>query len=55
MISLLRVETSFSLVPKKQAQDAVKTEAICRMYYVNERWLSGMLTNFKTIRAVSIV
>ena len=37
---------------KKQAQDAVKTEAErCGMYYVNERWLGGMLTNFKTIQA----
>jgi small subunit ribosomal protein S2 len=36
---------------KKQAQDAVKTEAErCGMYYVNERWLGGMLTNFKTIK-----
>ena len=36
---------------KKQAQDAIKTEAErCGMYYVNERWLGGMLTNFKTIR-----
>ena len=36
---------------KKQAQDAVKTEAErCGMYYVNERWLGGMLTNFKTVR-----
>ena len=35
---------------KKQAQDAVATEAErCGMYYVNERWLGGMLTNFKTI------
>lgn len=37
---------------KKQAQDAVKSEAErCGMYYVNERWLGGMLTNFKTIRS----
>ena len=37
---------------KKQAQDAVKTEAErCGMYFVNERWLGGMLTNFKTIRS----
>lgn len=37
---------------KKQAQDAIKTEAErCGMYYVNERWLGGMLTNFKTIRS----
>ena len=36
---------------KKQAQEAVKTEAErCGMYYVNERWLGGMLTNFPTIR-----
>ena len=36
---------------KKQAQDAVATEATrCGMFYVNERWLGGMLTNFKTIR-----
>jgi small subunit ribosomal protein S2 len=37
---------------KKQAQDAVATEAErCGMYYVNERWLGGMLTNFKTIQS----
>ena len=37
---------------KKQAQDAVAAEAErCGMYYVNERWLGGMLTNFKTIRS----
>ncbi|MBQ4259822.1 MAG: 30S ribosomal protein S2 [Lachnospiraceae bacterium] len=37
---------------KKQAQDAVKTEALrCGMFYVNERWLGGMLTNFKTIQS----
>ncbi len=37
---------------KKQAQEAVKTEAErCGMYYVNNRWLGGMLTNFKTIRS----
>ena len=36
---------------KKQAQDAIKTEAErCGMFYVNERWLGGMLTNFPTIR-----
>ena len=36
---------------KKQAQDSVKTEAErCGMYYVNERWLGGMLTNFETIK-----
>ena len=37
---------------KKQAQDTVKQEAErCGMYYVNERWLGGMLTNFKTIQS----
>ena len=37
---------------KKQAQDAISTEAQrCGMYYVNERWLGGMLTNFKTIQS----
>ena len=37
---------------KKQAQDAVKAEAErCGMFYVNERWLGGMLTNFKTIKS----
>lgn len=37
---------------KKQAQDAIKAEAErCGMFYVNERWLGGMLTNFKTIKS----
>ena len=37
---------------KKQAQDTIKAEAErCGMYYVNERWLGGMLTNFKTIQS----
>ena len=37
---------------KKQAQDAIKAEAErCGMFYVNERWLGGMLTNFKTIQS----
>ena len=36
---------------KRQSQDAVKGEAVrCGMYYVNHRWLGGMLTNFQTIR-----
>ncbi|MFI3173106.1 MAG: 30S ribosomal protein S2 [Eubacteriales bacterium] len=36
---------------KKQAQDAIKSEAErCGMFYINERWLGGMLTNFKTIQ-----
>ena len=37
---------------KKQAQDAIAQEALrCGEFYVNERWLGGMLTNFKTIRS----
>jgi len=36
---------------KKQAQDIVEEEAKrCGMYYVNQRWLGGMLTNFNTIQ-----
>ena len=36
---------------KKQAQDSIKEEAErVGMYYVNNRWLGGMLTNFKTIQ-----
>ena len=37
---------------RKQAQEAVKEEAIrSESYYINERWLGGTLTNFRTIRA----
>ncbi len=37
---------------KKQAQDAIKEEAErCGQYYVNNRWLGGCLTNFKTMRS----
>ncbi|MCK9221103.1 MAG: 30S ribosomal protein S2 [Limnochordia bacterium] len=37
---------------KKQAQQTVEEEAArCGMFYVNERWLGGMLTNFQTIRS----
>ena len=36
---------------KKQAQEAMKDEALrCNMFYVNERWLGGMLTNFHSIQ-----
>lgn len=35
---------------KKQAQEAIEQEAVrCGMFYVNQRWLGGMLTNFATI------
>ena len=37
---------------KKQAQETIKEEALrCEQYFVNERWLGGMLTNFKTIQS----
>ena len=37
---------------KKQAQDAIREESLrCSMHFVNNRWLGGMLTNFKTIKA----
>ncbi|MCQ2399970.1 MAG: 30S ribosomal protein S2 [Clostridia bacterium] len=37
---------------KKQAQDAIKSEAErCGMFYINNRWLGGTLTNFKTIKS----
>ena len=36
---------------KKQAQEAMREEAIrCNQFFVNERWLGGMMTNFKTIQ-----
>ncbi len=36
---------------KKQAQDSVAEEAVrCGQYYVNQRWLGGMLTNFSTVK-----
>lgn len=49
-----RVSEGYSVLfvgTKKQAQDAVTEEAQrCGMFYVNQRWLGGMLTNFKTIK-----
>jgi small subunit ribosomal protein S2 len=37
---------------KKQSQESIEEEAVrCGMYYVNQRWLGGMLTNFATIQA----
>ena len=36
---------------KKQAQESIEQEALrCEMFFVNQRWLGGMLTNFKTIQ-----
>ena len=37
---------------KKQAKEVIQKEAIrCGMYYITERWLGGMLTNFQTVKA----
>jgi small subunit ribosomal protein S2 len=45
-------ETLLFVGTKKQAQESVQEEANrCGMYYVNQRWLGGMLTNFATIQA----
>jgi small subunit ribosomal protein S2 len=45
-------ETILFVGTKKQAQESVEEEAKrCGMYYVNQRWLGGMLTNFATIQA----
>ncbi|RNC67911.1 MAG: 30S ribosomal protein S2 [Desulfuromonadales bacterium] len=44
-------ETMLFVGTKKQAQDAIGEEAArCGMYYVNQRWLGGMLTNFSTVK-----
>lgn len=42
----------FSSAPKRQAQEPIADAAKrCGQYFVNHRWLGGMLTNFKTISA----
>ena len=44
-------ETIMFVGTKKQAQDSVAEEASrCGMFYVNQRWLGGMLTNFATVK-----
>lgn len=51
--SLMEDETKSILFvgTKKQAQESIEQEAVrCNMFYVNNRWLGGTLTNFKTIR-----
>ncbi len=45
-------ETVLFVGTKKQAQESIAEEAKrCGMYYVNQRWLGGMLTNFKTMQS----
>ena len=47
----MRGEKILFVGTKKQAQESIQEEATrCEMPYVNQRWLGGMLTNFKTIR-----
>jgi small subunit ribosomal protein S2 len=47
----LNGDTILFVGTKKQAQEAVREEADrCSMFFVNQRWLGGMLTNFQTIR-----
>ncbi|MEM5787225.1 MAG: 30S ribosomal protein S2 [Syntrophobacteraceae bacterium] len=44
-------ETVLFVGTKQQARDTIQEEADrCSMYYINQRWLGGMLTNFKTIK-----
>ena len=44
-------ETVLFVGTKQQARDTIQEEAQrCNMYYINHRWLGGMLTNFKTIK-----
>ena len=44
-------KTILFVVTKKQAQESIESEAKrCGMYFVNNRWLGGTLTNFRTIR-----
>ena len=49
--TVLAGETVLFVGTKKQAQESVETAAKqCAMYYVNHRWLGGMLTNYRTIQ-----
>lgn len=49
--TVLRNKSVLFVGTKKQAQAAIQREAeACGMYYVNNRWLGGMLTNFNTVK-----
>jgi len=49
--TVLREKSVLFVGTKKQAQAAIEREAVrCGMYYINSRWLGGMLTNFATIK-----
>jgi len=46
-----RGKTVLFVGTKRQAQDAIREEAErCSMYYVNQRWLGGLMTNFQTVQ-----
>ena len=46
-----RGKTVLFVGTKRQAQDAIREEAErCGMYYVNQRWLGGLMTNFQTVQ-----
>jgi len=50
--SVMEGKTVLFVGTKKQAQESIENEARrCGMFYVSQRWLGGMLTNFKTIRS----
>ncbi len=50
--SVMEGKTVLFVGTKKQAQESIEQEAQrCGMFYVSQRWLGGMLTNFKTIRS----
>ena len=49
--TVMQGKTILFVGTKKQAQESIESEAKrCNMYYVNNRWLGGMLTNFRTIQ-----
>ena len=51
VISQLKANPVLFVGTKKQAQNSIREEAErCNQFYVNERWLGGMLTNFRTIQ-----
>jgi len=51
MIAEDRGKTVLFVGTKRQAQDAIREEAErCGMYYVNQRWLGGLMTNFQTVQ-----
>src|SRR4029079_8159717 len=44
-------QTTLLVRTKRQAQDAIRDEAVrCNQFYINQRWLGGLLTNFQTIQ-----